>query len=56
MNEYVEAVAKMRKAQVEYFRTRTKPALVKAKEAEVKVDVMTRDYLNKQKNEPTLFG
>ena len=49
--ELIEKVAKMRIAQREYFRTRSRDALVEAREWERKVDAAIAEY-----EKPNLFN
>lgn len=52
MNEFVKLVYEMRKAQKEYFRTRSKEVLQQSKQLERRVDEYLRD---KENNQQTLF-
>ena len=52
MDEFVKLVYEMRKAQKEYFRTRSKEVLQQSKQLEKRVDEYLRD---KENNQQTLF-
>lgn len=57
IDEFIEAVKKMRKAQNEYFRTRSGIALNEAKKLEKQVDEMLPQDISPIKNQeqPKLF-
>lgn len=50
MNEFVKIVYEMRKAQKEYFRTRSKEVLLQSKQLERRVDTLLAEYDNPQKD------
>ena len=50
MDEFVKLVYEMRKAQKEYFRTRSKEVLQQSKQLERRVDTLLAEYDNPQKD------
>lgn len=48
MEQFMELVKKMRSAQKEYFRTRSKDVLLQSKQLEKEVDMMIKEISNER--------
>ena len=56
MSEILAKVKKMRELQKKYFRYRDSLTLAACKKAEREIDELIKQFDEKNKNEPTLFG